>query len=125
MTMKYTKDHEWILIEGESGTVGITDYAQKALGDIVFVELPELEREVEAEGDMAVVESVKAASEVYAPVDGVITAVNEALEDNPALVNESPEQEGWFVKLSFSDPSQLDGLMEAADYRDYIEGLED
>ena len=125
MTMKYTKDHEWILIEGESGTVGITDYAQKALGDIVFVELPELEREVEAEGDMAVVESVKAASEVYAPVDGVITAVNEALEDNPALVNESPEQEGWFVKLSFSDPSQLDDLMEAADYRDYIEGLED
>ena len=125
MTMKYTKDHEWILIEGSSGTVGITDYAQKALGDIVFVELPELEREVEAEGDMAVVESVKAASEVYAPVDGVITAVNEALEDNPALVNESPEQEGWFVKLSFADPSQLDELMEAADYRDYIEGLED
>ena len=125
MTMKYTKDHEWILIEGSSGTVGITDYAQKALGDIVFVELPELEREVEAEGDMAVVESVKAASEVYAPVDGVITAVNEALEDNPALVNESPEQEGWFVKLSFTDPSQLDELMEAADYRDYIEGLED
>ena len=125
MTMKYTKDHEWILIEGDTGTVGITDYAQKALGDIVFVELPDPEREVKAQGDMAVVESVKAASEVYAPVDGVITAVNGALEDNPALVNESPEQDGWFVRISFADPSQLDELMEAPAYQDYIEGLEE
>ncbi|WP_417819393.1 glycine cleavage system protein GcvH [Terasakiella sp.] len=124
MTVKYTEDHEWVLIEGENATVGITDYAQNALGDIVFVELPEAGREVEQGEDCAVVESVKAASEVYAPITGEIIEGNEALEDDPALVNSSPEGDGWFFKMTIGDAAQLDGLMDEAGYKDFCEGLD-
>lgn len=124
MTVKYTEDHEWVLIEGENATVGITDYAQNALGDIVFVELPEAGREVEQGEDCAVVESVKAASEVYAPITGEIIEGNEALEDDPALVNSSPEGDGWFFKMTIGDAAQLDGLMDEEGYKDFCEGLD-
>jgi len=124
MTVKYTEDHEWVLIEGENATVGITDYAQNALGDIVFVELPEAGREVEQGEDCAVVESVKAASEVYAPITGEIIEGNEALEDDPALVNSSPEGDGWFFKMTIGDAAQLDNLMDEAAYKAFCDGLD-
>ncbi|GGF53895.1 glycine cleavage system H protein [Terasakiella brassicae] len=124
MTVKYTEDHEWVLIEGENATVGITDYAQNALGDIVFVELPEAGREVEQGEDCAVVESVKAASEVYAPITGEIIEGNEALEDDPALVNSSPEGDGWFFKMTVGDAAQLDDLMDEAAYQAFCDGLD-
>ncbi len=124
MTVKYTEDHEWVLIEGENATVGITDYAQNALGDIVFVELPEAGSEVEQGEDCAVVESVKAASEVYAPITGEIIEGNEALEDDPALVNSSPEGDGWFFKMTIGDASQLDDLMDEAAYKAFCDGLD-
>ncbi|WP_419798227.1 MAG: glycine cleavage system protein GcvH [Terasakiella sp.] len=124
MTVKYTEDHEWVLIEGENATVGITDYAQNALGDIVFVELPEAGNEVEQGEDCAVVESVKAASEVYAPITGEIIEGNEALEDDPALVNSSPEGDGWFFKMTIGDASQLDDLMDEAAYKAFCDGLD-
>ena len=120
---KFTKDHEWIRVDGDTGTVGITSYAQHALGDIVFVELPEIGREVSQGKDAAVVESVKAASEVYAPVDGEVVAVNEALTDEPARVNADPEDEGWFFKIKIADPAQLAKLMDQAAYQTYLEGL--
>lgn len=120
---KFTKDHEWIRVDGDTGTVGITSYAQHALGDIVFVELPEIGREVSQGKDAAVVESVKAASEVYAPVDGEVVAVNEALTDEPARVNADPEGEGWFFKIRIADPAQLAKLMDQAAYQTYLEGL--
>jgi glycine cleavage system H protein len=123
-TLRFTKDHEWISVEGNIGTVGITDYAQKALGDVVFVEVPEAGRKVTKGGDAAVVESVKAASEVYSPVSGTVTAGNDALADSPALVNESPEDQAWFFKIELSDPSELDALLDRAAYDEYVEGLE-
>lgn len=123
-TLRFTKDHEWIKVDGNVGTVGITDYAQKALGDVVFVEVPEAGRQVAKGGDAAVVESVKAASEVYSPVSGTITAGNDALADSPALVNESPEDQAWFFKIELSDPSELDALLDRAAYDEYVEGLE-
>jgi glycine cleavage system H protein len=121
--IKFTKDHEWIKLDGEVATVGITDYAQKQLGDVVFVELPEVGRNVVAGKEAAVVESVKAASEVYAPVAGDVVEVNEALGDDPALVNRDPQGEGWFVKLRIENQSDLDSLLDEAAYAEYCEGL--
>jgi glycine cleavage system H protein len=122
-TIKFTKDHEWIKLDGEVATVGITDYAQKQLGDVVFVELPEIGRNVVAGKEAAVVESVKAASEVYAPVAGDVVEVNEALADDPALVNRDPQGEGWFVKLRIENQGDLDDLLDEAAYKEYCEGL--
>lgn len=124
MTIYYSEDHEWISVEGKTGTVGITDYAQNALGDIVFVEVPEVGDDFAKGDEVAVVESVKAASEIYSPVSGEITAVNEELEDNAALVNSSPDGDGWFFKLEISDDSELEGLMDEAGYKTFIAGLE-
>lgn len=116
MTVLFTQDHEWIRVDGDIATVGITNHAQEQLGDLVFVELPEVGRKV-AKGDTAVVvESVKAASDVYAPVDGEITAVNETIAGEPALVNSGAEGDGWLWKMKLADPSQLDGLMDAKAY---------
>lgn len=116
----YTDDHEWISVDNGTATVGITDYAQEQLGDLVFVELPEVGKRV-AKGDAAVVvESVKAASDVYAPVDGEITAVNDTLSDDPSLVNASATGDGWLWKMKLSDVSQLDGLMDEAEYKELI-----
>ena len=119
--LRYSKEHEWIRIADGVGTVGITDHAQQQLGDIVFVDLPEVGRAVEQGGDAAVVESVKAASEVYAPVSGEIVEVNAALVDDPAKVNGDPEGDGWFFRIKLSKPAELDGLMDAAAYRKFAE----
>jgi glycine cleavage system H protein len=121
MSVHYTEQHEWVRVEGDSATVGITDFAQGQLGDIVFVEVPEAGRQVTKGGEAAVVESVKAASDVYAPVSGEVTEGNEALGDAPALVNSDPEGEGWFFKLRLSDPSELEGLMDAAAYKAFCD----
>ncbi|QJE72151.1 glycine cleavage system protein GcvH [Aerophototrophica crusticola] len=123
MTIRFTKDHEWIKLEGDVATVGITDYAQHALGDVVFVEVPEAGKALSQGKDAAVVESVKAASEVYAPVDGTVTEGNAALADEPALVNTDPTGKGWFFKMTLSNPSQLDALMDEEAYKSYVEGL--
>lgn len=123
MSLKFTKDHEWIKVEGDTAIVGISDYAQKQLGDVVFVELPEVGREVSSGDELAVVESVKAASEVYAPVSGEVTEVNEDLEGAPETVNAAPTGDGWFVKMTLSDASELDALMDEAAYTEYCEGL--
>ncbi|MCB1507493.1 MAG: glycine cleavage system protein GcvH [Hyphomicrobiaceae bacterium] len=120
---KYTEDHEWVAIEGDTATVGISSYAQAQLGDVVFVEVPEAGRAVTKGGDAAVVESVKAASEVYAPASGTVSAGNDALADNPALVNEDPEGAGWFFQMTLADPAELDGLMDEAAYKAYLETL--
>ncbi|MCA1999192.1 MAG: glycine cleavage system protein GcvH [Hyphomicrobiales bacterium] len=117
MPTYYTKDHEYIRVEGDTGTVGITHYAQEQLGDVVFVELPEIGRAVKQGGEAAVVESVKAASEVYAPVSGEVVAVNAALPDAPATVNEDPEGAGWFMKIRLADTGELAGLMDEAAYK--------
>ncbi len=119
--LKYTKEHEWVRVDGDVATVGISDFAQSQLGDVVFVELPEVGSQVKRDGNAAVVESVKAASDVYAPVSGEVVEVNGALEDAPQLVNESPVGDGWFMKIRLSDPSELDGLMDEAAYADYSE----
>lgn len=124
MNMRFTRDHEWIKVEGSVGIVGITDYAQRALGDVVYVEVPEAGREIAKGADAAVVESVKAASEVYAPVSGRVIEGNAALADQPGLVNESPEERGWFFKLDLADPTELDELMDRATYDAYVAGLE-
>ncbi|MEP9361106.1 glycine cleavage system protein GcvH [Sphingomonas sp. KR3-1] len=123
MSRYFTEDHEWIDVDGDTATVGITDYAQSQLGDIVFVETPDEGKEVSKGDDAAVVESVKAASDVYAPVSGTVIEGNEALADNPALVNEDPEGEGWFFKLTLSDPSELESLMNDSAYQDYVSKL--
>ncbi len=123
MSRYFTEEHEWIDVEGDTATVGITDYAQEQLGDIVFVELPDVGTLVEQGGDAAVVESVKAASDVYAPISGEVTEANSALEDDPALVNTSPEEDGWFFKLTISDKSELEGLMDEKTYGVFVEGL--
>ena len=120
---RYTKDHEWIRLDGEVATVGITDYAQSQLGDVVFVELPEIGKKVAKGDEAAVVESVKAASEVYAPASGEVVAVNDALADTPATVNEDAEGKGWFLKLKLKDPAELEKLMTAEQYKDYIASL--
>ena len=123
MTTRYTKDHEYIRVEGDTGTVGITDYAQEQLGDVVYVELPTLGAAVEKGAQAAVVESVKAASEVYAPVSGEVTAVNGDLEGAPGTVNEEPAGRGWFFKVRLADPAELDGLMTEEQYREYVESI--
>jgi glycine cleavage system H protein len=121
MTVYYTQEHEWISVAGDQATVGITDFAQGQLGDIVFVELPDAGRQVTKGGEAAVVESVKAASDVYAPVSGEVTEANLALTDDPALANTDPEGEGWFFRLRLSDPGELDGLMDAAAYKAFCD----
>ena len=123
MARYFTDEHEWIDVEGDTATVGITDYAQEQLGDIVFVEVPDIGVELVKGGDAAVVESVKAASDVYAPVSGEITESNSVLEDAPETVNASPEGEGWFFKMKLKDASELDGLMDAEGYKEFCEGL--
>ena len=121
--LRYTKDHEWIRVEGDVGTVGISNHAQEALGDIVFVEVPEGGRSLNKGDDAAVVESVKAASDVYSPVAGEVIEGNPALADDPALVNRDPEGEGWFFKIRLADTSELDGLMDEAKYREWVATL--
>ncbi|MEA3010919.1 MAG: glycine cleavage system protein [Sphingomonadales bacterium] len=121
MSVYYTEEHEWIRAEGDEATVGITDFAQGQLGDIVFVDLPEAGRQVTKGGEAAVVESVKAASDVFAPVDGEVIEPNPALADDPALVNSDPEGEGWFFRLRLADRSQLDGLMDADSYKAFTD----
>lgn len=123
MARYFTDEHEWIDLEGDLATVGITDYAQGQLGDIVFVELPEVGAMVEKGGEAAVVESVKAASDVYAPITGEVMEANAALEEDPALVNTSPEEDGWFFRMTVADKSELEGLMDAAAYKAFCDAL--
>ena len=124
MTKRYTKDHEWILIEGDVATTGITDHAQEQLGDVVFVDLPNVGKIVEKGGDMAVVESVKAASEVYAPLSGKIVQVNQAIVEDPSAVNSAAETDAWFCKIEASDLSELDELMTGEDYQAFLTTLD-
>ena len=123
MPRYFTDEHEWIEIEDDVATVGITDYAQEQLGDIVFVELPEVGVTLDKGGDAAVVESVKAASDVYAPISGEVTEGNAALEEEPALVNSSPEEDGWFFRMTVADASELEGLMDEAAYKEFVANL--
>lgn len=123
MSRYFTQDHEWIQVDGDTATVGITTYAQSQLGDIVFVETPDAGKTVAKGDDAAVVESVKAASDVYAPASGTVVEGNPALADNPALVNEDPEGEGWFFKLTLSNAAEVEALMDEAAYKDFVEGL--
>ena len=123
MSIKYTEDHEWIAIEGDTATVGITKYAADQLGDVVFVEVPEVGASFAKGDDMAVVESVKAASDVYAPISGEVVAANGDLEDAPETVNADPEGDGWFCKMKIADASQVEGLMDADAYKAFCEGL--
>ena len=122
--VKFTKDHEWVRLDGDTATVGITAYAQEQLGDVVFVEMPEAGKTVSQGDEAGVVESVKAASEVYAPVSGEVVEANPELEDNPALVNQDPLVGGWFFRLRLSNADELDGLMDEAAYKAYIEELD-
>ena len=123
MSKKFTKDHEWIDVEGDVARIGITNYAQEQLGDVVFVELPEAGRQFQQGNDAAVVESVKAASEVYAPVSGEIVEPNTKLEDDPALVNKDLTESGWFFTMKVSNPDELNDLMDEAAYADYVKEL--
>lgn len=120
---RFTEDHEWIFVEGDTGTVGISDYAQEQLGDVVFVDLPEEGSALDKGAQAATVESVKAASEIYAPVSGEVVAANAALADDPAKINSDPLGDGWFFKIKLADPGQLDALMDEAAYKSYVEGL--
>ena len=121
--IRYTKEHEWVKVDGDVATIGISPYAQEQLGDVVFVELPEIGKKIEKGKELAVVESVKAASEVYAPVGGEVLEVNAALSDAPATVNEDAMGKGWFAKLKLANKSDLDGLMDEAAYKKYVDGL--
>lgn len=123
MTRYYTDEHEWLDVDGDIATVGITDYAQGQLGDVVFVEVPPAGTTLTKGKEAAVVESVKAASDVYSPVSGTVTEANAALEGDPALVNSAPEGDGWFFKLTLADTSELDGLMDAAAYKAWVATL--
>ena len=120
---RYSKDHEYVRIDGDVGTIGITDHAQSALGDVVFVDLPAIGRMVKKGAETAVVESVKAASDVYAPVSGEVIEVNAKLPDSPGTINEDPTGAGWFMKIRFSDTSELDALMSEAQYADFLKTL--
>ena len=120
--LRFTTDHEWVRVEGDIAVVGITDYAQSQLGDVVYVELPEIGRHIAKGKEAAVVESVKAASEVYAPVSGAVAEVNEAIAADPAKVNADPLGEGWFLKLRLDDPRELDDLLDEDAYRRFVEG---
>ncbi len=121
--VKYTKEHEWVRVDGDTATIGITDYAQTQLGDVVYVELPEPGRKVEKGKEAAVVESVKAASEVYAPLSGEVVAANQGLAEDPARVNSDPMGEGWFFKLRLANAKELDELLDEAAYQSFVEGL--
>ena len=123
MSLYFTKDHEWIRVEGDTATIGISNHAQEQLGDIVFAEVPEAGRRVNKGQETAVVESVKAASDVYAPVSGEIVEGNQAVVDDPALINTDPEGKGWFFKLKLLNPTELDGLMDENDYRAWVQTL--
>ncbi|UUR08030.1 glycine cleavage system protein GcvH [Sphingomonas glaciei] len=123
MSLYFTKDHEWIRVEGDTATVGITDHAQHQLGDIVFAEAPEAGKTLDKGGEAAVVESVKAASDVYAPASGEVVEANPGIADDPSVINSDPEGEGWFFKLRLADPGELDGLMDEAAYRAWVETL--
>ncbi len=123
MTKYYTEDHEWIAVTGNVATLGITDYAQAQLGDVVFVEVPSIGRKVKKGEETAVVESVKAASEVYSPVTGTVVAANEPLADSPITVNEDPEGAAWFCKIEMADPSELEVLMDETAYKAFVAGL--
>ena len=123
MTLYFTKDHEWVAVEGDTGTVGVTDYAQGQLGDVVFVEVPAAGTTVTKGTAAAVVESVKAASDVYSPVSGAVTEANAALTDDPSLVNTDPEGRGWFFKLTLSDAGELAGLMDETAYKTFVASL--
>ena len=123
MKLYFTKDHEWLRVEGDTATVGITDYAQSQLGDVVFVENPPVGAPLTKGKEAAVVESVKAASEVYAPISGKVVETNPELEGDPALVNTAPEDAGWFFKMTVGDAGELDGLMDQATYADYVKDL--
>ena len=121
--LKFSEEHEWIEVNGDIGTVGITDYAQSQLGDIVFVEVPEVGRKLTKGGEAAVVESVKAASDVYSPVTGEVTASNSALAEHPGTVNSDPRGEGWFFKVKLANKAELDGLMDQAAYDAFVKSL--
>jgi glycine cleavage system H protein len=123
MPVYFTKEHEWIRVEGDTATVGISNHAQEALGDIVFAEVPEAGKQLSKGQEAAVVESVKAASDVYAPVSGEVSEGNPAVADDPAIINRDPEGEGWFFKLKLSDPGELDGLMDEAAYQEWVKTL--
>ncbi len=123
MSLYFTKEHEWVRVDGDVATVGISDHAQGQLGDIVFAEVPEAGRDVAKGDDAAVVESVKAASDVYAPVSGEILEGNEKLADDPALINSDPEGDGWFFKMKLADKGELDGLMGEDEYREWVKTL--
>ena len=123
MPVYFTKDHEWISVDGDTATVGISNHAQEALGDIVFAEVPDAGRQVAKGQEAAVVESVKAASDVYAPVSGEVIEGNPAIADDPSVVNRDPEGEGWFFKLKLSNPGELDGLMDENAYREWVKTL--
>jgi len=120
MTTKYSEDHEWISVDGDIGKVGITNHAQSLLGDIVFIELPEVGRTIEAGGEAGVIESVKAASDLFSPVTGKIVEINEALDSEPSLANSDPSGNGWFFKIKLSDTDELDSLMDEASYKELI-----
>jgi glycine cleavage system H protein len=122
--LRFTKEHEWILFDKGTGTVGITDYATGKLGDIVYVELPKISQKIARGAEAATVESVKAASEVYAPCSGAVTAINQAIADQPGLVNDDPMGNGWFFKMSLDSPGELSGLMEKEAYDEYVKGLD-
>ena len=124
-TCKYDKEHEWIRVEGDEGVIGVSDYAQDQLSDVVYVELPEVGDELDKGDVLAVVESVKAASDVYMPVSGEILEINEVLEDSPELVNQDPYGEAWMVRVSIADPTELDDLMDADAYEAHVESLEE
>lgn len=124
-TCKYDEEHEWIRVEGEEGVIGISDYAQDQLSDVVYVELPEVGDQFERGDVLAVVESVKAASDVYMPVSGEVLEINEALEDSPELVNQDPYGEAWLVRIAITDPSELDDLLDADAYKAYVESLDE
>jgi glycine cleavage system H protein len=123
MSLYFTKEHEWIRVEGDTATVGISNHAQEALGDIVFAEVPDAGKSLSKGQEAAVVESVKAASDVYAPVSGEVLEGNQAIADDPSLINSDPEGEGWFFKLRLSDASEVDGLMDESAYRDWVQTL--
>ena len=121
--VRYTSEHEWIRLDGDVGTVGISNYAQEQLGDIVYVDLPDIGTSISKGAEAAVVESVKAASEIYAPISGEVIEVNEALDDNPGQINEDAEGDGWFIKIKVNDPAELEELMDAEAYANFVKSL--